>query len=179
MVGYLGVSVFGYLGVWVFGMLAKIDEPLGRTAPSTKHLNTRTPKYLLLSHPNHRREAACGPLPAVREEKVGTAARAQARGFNLTRRHAGAQQLMAQNRAVIARPDQRPHLPRLACPVLVMVGEADLLTPPERSQEIAALVPQAELVVVPRCGHMVTMERPEVVNAALVDWLSGTMSSRA
>lgn len=87
---------------------------------------------------------------------------------------AGADQLVRQNRAVIARPDQRPHLPSLKCPVLVMVGDADLLTPPERSEEIAALVPQAELVIVPRCGHMLTMERPEVVNATLADWLEKT-----
>ncbi len=88
---------------------------------------------------------------------------------------AGAGQLIRQNRAVIARPDARPHLPRLRCPVLVMCGEADLLTPPERSREIAALVPHAQLVLVPRCGHMLTMERPEVVNAALAAWLSSVI----
>ena len=84
---------------------------------------------------------------------------------------AGAQQLIAQNRAVIARPDARPHLPQLRCPVLVMCGEADQLAPPERSREIAELVPHARLVLVPRCGHMLTMERPEVVNATLAQWL--------
>jgi pimeloyl-ACP methyl ester carboxylesterase len=85
---------------------------------------------------------------------------------------AGAEQLIAQNRAVIARPDARAHLPLLRCPVLVMCGDADLLTPPERSREIASLVPHARLVMVPRCGHMLTMERPEVVNAELSAWLS-------
>lgn len=85
---------------------------------------------------------------------------------------AGDDQLIAQNRAVIARPDQRPHLPQLRCPVLVMCGEDDLLTPPERSREIAALVPHAKLVLVPRCGHMLTMERPDAVNAALAQWLA-------
>jgi pimeloyl-ACP methyl ester carboxylesterase len=84
---------------------------------------------------------------------------------------AGAEQLIRQNRAVIARPDARPHLAALRCPVLVMCGEADLLTPPERAREIASLVPQARLVLVPRCGHMLTMERPEVVNATIAAWL--------
>lgn len=86
---------------------------------------------------------------------------------------AGAEQLVRQNRAVIARPDAREHLAQLRCPVLVMCGEADRLTPPERSQEIASLVAQAKLVMVPRCGHMLTMERPDVVNATLQDWLAG------
>src|SRR5687768_8501075 len=62
---------------------------------------------------------------------------------------AGTAQLIRQNRAVMARPDARHHLHKLRCPLLVMCGDADLLTPPERSREIAALVPQAELVMVP------------------------------
>ena len=85
---------------------------------------------------------------------------------------AGAEQLIRQNRAVIARPDARLHLPQVRCPVLVMCGDADQLTPPERSREIASLMPQARLVMVPRCGHMLTMERPDVVNEVLVEWLS-------
>ena len=84
---------------------------------------------------------------------------------------AGAQQLIAQNRAVMARPDARLHLPALRCPVLVMCGDTDRLTPPECSQEIAALVPQAQLEMVERCGHMLTMEQPQVVNASLLRWL--------
>jgi pimeloyl-ACP methyl ester carboxylesterase len=85
---------------------------------------------------------------------------------------AGADQLIAQNRAVIARPDARLHLAKLRCPVLVMCGEADQLTPPDKSREIADLCAQSRLVMVPKSGHMLTMEQPEVVNAALRDWLT-------
>lgn len=88
---------------------------------------------------------------------------------------AGAQQLIRQNRAVIGRPDARPNLPRLRCPVLVLCGESDRLTPPERSREIASLVAQSELVLVPRCGHMLTMEQPGIVNARLAGWLARVM----
>ncbi len=95
--------------------------------------------------------------------------------FDLVMR-AGAEQLIRQNRAVIARPDARLHLPLLRCPVLVMCGDADQLTPPECSREIASLVPHAELVMVPQCGHMLTMEKPEVVNATLLRWLGGLAS---
>lgn len=84
---------------------------------------------------------------------------------------AGAGQLIRQNRAVIHRPDARAHLAQLRCPVLVMCGDADQLTPPECSQEIAALAPRAQLRLIPRCGHMLTMERPQDVNAALAAWL--------
>ncbi len=84
---------------------------------------------------------------------------------------AGADQLIRQNRAIMARPDARTFLPLLRCPTLVMCGDADQLTPPECSHEIAALVPGAQLVVVPRCGHMLTMEKPDMVNATLKSWL--------
>lgn len=83
---------------------------------------------------------------------------------------AGAEQLIRQNRAVITRPDARTHLPSLRCPVLVMGGEDDQLTPPDLSREITRLAPGAELVLVPRCGHMLTMEQPQAVNAALRRW---------
>ncbi|AEG94453.1 alpha/beta fold hydrolase [Ramlibacter tataouinensis] len=85
---------------------------------------------------------------------------------------AGAGQLVRQNRAVMARPDARTHLPALRCPVLVVCGEDDQLTPPDCSREIAALVPGARLVLLPRCGHMLTMERPQAVNAVLLAWLN-------
>jgi pimeloyl-ACP methyl ester carboxylesterase len=85
---------------------------------------------------------------------------------------AGAEQLIRQNRALMQRPDARKHLPGLRCPVLVMCGEKDLLTPPACSREIAALVPGAVLRWVPECGHMLTMEKPRFVNAVLGDWLA-------
>jgi len=84
---------------------------------------------------------------------------------------AGSRQLVRQNRAGIGRPDARPHLTAVRCPTLVMCGEDDMLTPIDRSREIAALVPGARLVALPDCGHMLTMEQPEAVNAELVRWL--------
>ena len=85
---------------------------------------------------------------------------------------AGAAQLIAQNRAVMARPDARRHLSTVACPALVLCGDSDLLSPPACSAEIAAQIPRARLHLVPRCGHMLTMERPAEVNALLLAWLA-------
>lgn len=84
---------------------------------------------------------------------------------------AGAGQLIRQNRALMERPDARVHLGRLRCPVLVLCGDTDRLTPPAASREIAALLPQAELHWLRECGHMLTMERPAEVNALLGEWL--------
>jgi len=83
----------------------------------------------------------------------------------------GAAQLIAQNRAVMARADMRPWLADIRCPLLVACGDGDLLTPPEHSREIAQAVPHARLEVVDDAGHLMTWEQPERVNALLLQWL--------
>jgi len=84
----------------------------------------------------------------------------------------GADAYLRQQKAIMARPDARPLLASIACPTLVLVGDGDDSTPPHLSQEIAAAIPGAQLVVVPDCGHLSTLERPDAVNATLVAWLS-------
>ena len=59
----------------------------------------------------------------------------------------------------------------ITCPALVLVGEQDALTPPFLSEEMAAGIPGARLVKVPHCGHLSTLEQPDAVNAALVEWM--------
>jgi pimeloyl-ACP methyl ester carboxylesterase len=83
----------------------------------------------------------------------------------------GADAYLRQQQAIIGRPDSRPGLAAIACPTLVLVGDSDEPTPPELAREMASAIPGAKLVVVPQCGHLSTIERPEAVNRALVDWL--------
>jgi pimeloyl-ACP methyl ester carboxylesterase len=78
-----------------------------------------------------------------------------------------------QQLANISRADSRPTLATIHCPTLVLVGEQDALTPPERAAEIANGIPGARLVTVPECGHMSAAEQPEKVTAALVEFLRG------
>jgi pimeloyl-ACP methyl ester carboxylesterase len=56
---------------------------------------------------------------------------------------------------------------------LVLVGDGDELTPPTLSQEIAAGIRGSRLVVIPDCGHLSTVERPQAVTLALVEWMRG------
>lgn len=89
---------------------------------------------------------------------------------------AGAEQLIRQNRAVMARIDSRPDLPRVRCPVLLACGEADRLTPPAHTQEMAAALASGgapvRMEIVPGAGHLLTLEQPGRVNALLRDWLA-------
>jgi pimeloyl-ACP methyl ester carboxylesterase len=84
----------------------------------------------------------------------------------------GVDQLITQNRAVMARDDMRPWLADVRCPVLVACGDADLLTPPAMSREIVQAMPQARLEIVERAGHLMTWEQPEAVNRLLLQWLA-------
>jgi pimeloyl-ACP methyl ester carboxylesterase len=54
---------------------------------------------------------------------------------------------------------------------LVICGEKDLLTPPSHSEEICRILPDAAFVAVPDAGHVALLERPDVVNAALISFL--------
>jgi pimeloyl-ACP methyl ester carboxylesterase len=73
--------------------------------------------------------------------------------------------------AILNRPDSRPDLAAIGCPTLALAGADDGLTTPEHASEIADGVRDGRLVVVPECGHLSTLEQPEAVTAALVEWL--------
>jgi pimeloyl-ACP methyl ester carboxylesterase len=65
--------------------------------------------------------------------------------------------------------DETGGLPVLAgVPTLIACGSADELTTPAHSEEMAAVLPEAELLVVGGAGHLVQLERPEPIDEALV-----------
>jgi pimeloyl-ACP methyl ester carboxylesterase len=54
---------------------------------------------------------------------------------------------------------------------VVVVGEQDKGTPPELAREIAGAIAGSRLAVIPDCGHLSTIERPEAVTDILVEWM--------
>lgn len=83
----------------------------------------------------------------------------------------GPEAFVRQQRALMFRQDSRPLLSKIDCPTLVMVGEGDELTPLELAHEMHANILGSRLAVVPACGHLPTIERPDEVNAAIIEWL--------
>jgi pimeloyl-ACP methyl ester carboxylesterase len=83
----------------------------------------------------------------------------------------GPDAFVRQQKAIMGRQDSRPLLSEIGCPTLVLVGDGDELTPPELAREIAADILGSRLVDVPDCGHLSTIEKPEAVNAAMIEWL--------
>ena len=84
----------------------------------------------------------------------------------------GAEAFVRQQRAIIGRIDSRPSLAAIRCPTLVLVGDADKITPREHAEELAQGIPGAELRVIDTCGHLSALEQPEAVSEALLAHLT-------
>ena len=63
-------------------------------------------------------------------------------------------------------------LAALAVPTLFVCGEHDLLRPPDIARELATRMPDARITVIPDAGHIPHLDQPELVAAALNDFLS-------
>jgi pimeloyl-ACP methyl ester carboxylesterase len=57
-------------------------------------------------------------------------------------------------------------------PTLVVVGEADILTPPDQARAMAEAIPGGRLALIPGAGHLPPMEQPEATTASLREFLS-------
>ena len=70
------------------------------------------------------------------------------------------------------RVDMTSFLPQITLPTLVVAGESDALIPMIRSKEMAGLIPNSKLLIIPGAGHMPMMEFPAIVGGALVELIN-------
>jgi pimeloyl-ACP methyl ester carboxylesterase len=59
--------------------------------------------------------------------------------------------------------------------VLVIGFADDVITPPALGREVADAIPKGRFVQIANAGHLGFMERPDTVNAAMLQFLSGTL----
>ncbi|WP_439814648.1 alpha/beta fold hydrolase [Zavarzinia sp. CC-PAN008] len=97
--------------------------------------------------------------------EVGAALKAMAR-------RVGGAAFVRQQEAILARADSRPILGTIRVPTLVVVGANDQLTPVAEAEEIHRGIAGSRLHVLPDCGHLPAMERPEETTALLREWLT-------
>ena len=67
--------------------------------------------------------------------------------------------------------DHTDRLAEIDAPTLVVVGDQDIVTPPERSQALAAGIPNAQLATIADAGHLANQQRPDAFNAVVADFL--------
>ncbi len=83
----------------------------------------------------------------------------------------GQEAFVRQQTAILDRESHLDILPKIKCPVQVICGRDDLITPVDCSDEITSLTPNAELLTLEDCGHLSNIELPEKVNETLQAWL--------
>lgn len=83
----------------------------------------------------------------------------------------GAKAYARQNEAVMNRADQRQILPTIEVPTIVMVGAQDVMTPLALSEMIRDGIRNAQLHIIPDCGHLPPIEKPDAVASLLREWM--------
>ena len=89
-------------------------------------------------------------------------------------RSIGARGQLNQQTAMLSRPDSHADLERVRVPTLLVCGREDRVTPVHDHEAMAARVPGARLEIIESCGHLSTIEQPEVVTRVLRNWLRET-----
>lgn len=80
---------------------------------------------------------------------------------------AGEETFERQSLALKDRPDSVAMLETIDCPTTVMCGAEDRICPVSLHELMAAKIPGARLVVIDDCGHLATLERPDIVTQEL------------
>lgn len=69
--------------------------------------------------------------------------------------------------SLLAETDQSDVLPQIAVPTLLIWGEQDVRSPLSVARAFEQSIPRAQLVVIPGCGHVSNLERPDRFNDAV------------
>ena len=77
--------------------------------------------------------------------------------------------------ALMHRADSTPLLAKVNVPSLVIVGDADTVTPPSDAEAMHRAVARSTLVVIPGAGHLSNIEQPELFSRALADFLGSAL----
>jgi pimeloyl-ACP methyl ester carboxylesterase len=86
-------------------------------------------------------------------------------------RSIGARGQFNQQSAMLSRPDSHADLERVRVPALVVCGREDPVTPVHDHEAMVTRIPGARLEIIENCGHLSTIEQPEIVNRMLKSWL--------
>lgn len=89
----------------------------------------------------------------------------------------GTERFVAHLNACIQRPDRSELLARAPCPLLVVAADADRVIPTAVQKALALSLPRARYAEIANAGHMMPLEQPQPLAAALRTWLTGQGTS--
>ena len=78
-----------------------------------------------------------------------------------------------QQHAIMSRQDSRPLLKGITCPVAVICGDSDKITPPDMMADMAEQIgDNAIFTLIKDAGHLAPIEQPHCVTQAMRAWLT-------
>lgn len=84
----------------------------------------------------------------------------------------GTEVFIQQSLALIGRDDQTEMLGSIEIPTLLLCGEHDKLCPVAVHQKMHKLIKKSSLSIIPKAGHLPTLESPKLTNRILCKWLN-------
>lgn len=171
-----GCSMGGYVTFGILRIAPQIARALiladtRATADTTEGRAARRSMLALLE-----REGASGVARDMLPKMLGRTTRETSPATEDNLRRLIKQQAASAIRSAILRlmhrPDSTPIAEAIDLPTLVIVGEEDTVTPPPEAEKLAGMIRGAELVVVPRAGHLSSLEQPAAFNAAVERFLA-------
>lgn len=84
----------------------------------------------------------------------------------------GRNAFLHQQTAILGRSCHLDLLPSLHCPVTIITGQQDQITPPDCAEEMHRSLPNSTLHILESCGHLAPLEKPEAVTQILRAWLA-------
>jgi pimeloyl-ACP methyl ester carboxylesterase len=111
------------------------------------------------------RLVAPGAAPVILQRVVDIMASVRADGY-------------AQAARMLSTADIEADIVRLPAdlPVQIVYGEADVVTPPAKNREVAALRPGARVTAIPDAGHALYLEQPQAFNSIVAEFLATARS---
>jgi pimeloyl-ACP methyl ester carboxylesterase len=71
--------------------------------------------------------------------------------------------------------DSRDDLDKISTPCLIICGEDDKLTPPDKSKSLHKKIRNSTLKIIPQAGHMVMIEKYKEVNGLVLEFIRKTI----
>lgn len=171
----VGFSMGGYIALEILrqardrvSKLALLDTAAAADRPDQTEKRNRNIQ-LTREGKTAEREEALWPLLVHESRLNDEAIRSVVKEMH---QETGSEAYINQQTAIMNRADSRTLLPQLQMKTLIVVGDSDQLTPPAAAKEMHELVAGSKLDVIPNCGHMSTLERPDRVTKLLVEWVS-------
>ncbi|EGG2729947.1 alpha/beta fold hydrolase [Salmonella enterica] len=140
--------------------------------------NWRRQREILLAGSEHEREDLFKKIQAYvnNEEWLQNNQGQAARELHIMLSHDRSGLVLALDAAVLERSDLTKLLADISAPTLIICGEQDAATPVELSQEIASLISEAKICILPGIGHHPTTEASHAVTATILQFLKEACS---